>query len=66
MLSSGGAGDEDFQPHMSAAAEEALVAAWAAHQGSPEQLNQLAVDVCAQLGWANVQVGPCCCLCCRG
>jgi hypothetical protein len=42
---------------MSAAAEEALAAAWAAHQASPEQLTQLAVDVCGQLGWANVQVG---------
>ncbi|WIA11606.1 hypothetical protein OEZ85_011711 [Tetradesmus obliquus] len=51
----GGAGDEDFQPDMSSAAEEALAAAWAAHQGSPEQLMQLAVDVCAQLGWAHVQ-----------
>jgi hypothetical protein len=41
---------------MSAAAEEALGAAWAAHQAAPEQLKQLAVDVCAKLGWANVQV----------
>jgi hypothetical protein len=44
---------------MSAAAEEALGAAWAAHQAAPEQLKQLAVDVCAKLGWANVQVRGC-------
>lgn len=48
--------DEDFQAHLSVAAEDALLAAWNAALHAPDLLNQLALDVCAKLGWSLVQV----------
>lgn len=66
----GDASDDDFQAHWSAAAEDALVAAWNAAKAVAGQqgVSQLAMDVCTALGNTAVQVGgarqqdqPACC-----
>jgi hypothetical protein len=57
--SSSRAGDEGFQPHMSAAVEEALAAAWAAHHAAPAH-RQAARGHLMVLGlpWADMTVHP--------